>query len=477
MKSETPASTDQPPRITLGQALPTWCRIAALSFGGPTAQIAVMHRILVDEKKWVGETRFLHALNFCMLIPGPEAQQLATYIGWLMHGVRGALVAGLLFILPGFVAILALSMIYVTWHEVPAVEAVFFGLKAAILAVVLQAVIRIGSRVLKTRALLGVAAAAFVAIFFLHLPFPLVILGAAVIGLVGNRIWPASFPVLPAHGKQAANGKDVEHHIEPGEQVSPEILAVKPTVMRTLAIAALWLLIWWLPIIAVALFFGVQSVYATEGIFFSKAALVTFGGAYAVLPYIGQQAVERYHWLSAPQMLDGLGLAETTPGPLIMVVQFVGFLGAYHAAELDPAHPLPPLTAGILGSVITVWATFAPCFLYIMTGARWVERLRRNRALTAALSAVTAAVVGVVLNLAIWFAIKALFHKVQSSSFTIGGWALRFEWPVWSTISWGSVLCLTVAAVIIFGLRRNIFIALGAGIAVGVVWFSLLGTR
>ncbi len=476
MKS-TETTTDTPQRITLSQALPTWCRIAALSFGGPTAQIAVMHRILVDEKKWVSETRFLHALNFCMLIPGPEAQQLATYIGWLMHGVRGALTAGLLFILPGFVSILALSMIYVTWHEVPAVEAIFFGLKAAILAVVLQAVIRIGSRVLKTWALLGVAAAAFVAIFFLHLPFPLVILGAAVIGLVGNRIWPVEFPVLQAHGKQAANGNDIEHHIEPGEQVSPEVLAVKPTVTRTLLIAALWLSIWWLPILAVAMIFGLQSVYATEGIFFSKAALVTFGGAYAVLPYIGQQAVERYHWLTAPQMIDGLGLAETTPGPLIMVVQFVGFLGAYHVAEMDSAHPLSPLAAGILGSVITVWATFAPCFLYIMTGARWVERLRRNRALSAALSAVTAAVVGVVLNLAIWFAIRALFRKTQKSSWAMAGWTLDFEWPVWSTISWGSVLCLTVAAVIIFGLKRNIFIALGAGIAVGVVWFSLLGTR
>jgi chromate transporter len=463
-------------RVTLQQALPVWGRIAALSFGGPTAQIAVMHRILVDEKKWVSEPRFLHALNFCMLLPGPEAQQLATYIGWLMHGTRGALTAGLLFILPGFVSILALSIVYVTWHQVPAVEAILFGLKAAILAVVLQAVIRIGSRVLKTRALLAVAAAAFVAIFFLHVPFPLVILGAAVIGLVGNRLWPASFPVMQAHGK-TTNDQDLDHHIEAGEQVSPEILAVQPTVARTLMIALVWLAIWWLPIIAIALLFGMQSVYATEGIFFSKAALVTFGGAYAVLPYIGQQAVERYHWLTTPQMLDGLGLAETTPGPLIMVVQFVGFLGAYHAAALDPTHPLPPIAAGILGSVITVWATFAPCFLYIMTGARWVERLRRNRALTAALSAVTAAVVGVVLNLAIWFAIQALFQQTERRSFSLAGWPLHFEWPVWSTISWGSVLCLAVAALIIFVLKRNIFIALAAGVAVGAIWFSQFGPR
>jgi len=475
MESET-APEANPPRVTLAQALPAWCRVAALSFGGPTAQIAVMHRILVDEKKWVSETRFLHALNFCMLIPGPEAQQLATYIGWLMHGVRGALTAGLLFILPGFLSILALSIIYVTWHDVPAVEAIFFGLKAAILAVVIQAVLRIGGRVLKTRALLCVAAAAFIAIFFLKVPFPLVILAAGIVGLAGNRLWPASFPVLAAHDKQQVNEPDVEHHVEPGEQVDPKMLAVRPTVARTLAIASVWILIWWLPIIAVALLFGVNSVYATEGIFFSKAALVTFGGAYAVLPYIGQQAVERYHWLSAGQMLDGLGLAETTPGPLIMVVQFVGFLGAYHFAEQNPG-PLPPLAAGVLGSVVTVWATFAPCFLYIMTGARWVERLRQNRALTAALSAVTAAVVGVVLNLAIWFGVKALFQHVHVTSWSVAGWTMSLEWPEWSTISGGSVLCLAVAATLIFALKRNIFVALGVSVAIGAVWYAFLGTR
>jgi chromate transporter len=412
-----------------------------------------------------------------MLIPGPEAQQLATYIGWLMHGVRGALVAGLLFILPGFLSILALSIVYVTWHEVPAVEAIFFGLKAAILAVVIQAVHRIGSRVLKTRALLAVAALAFIAIFFFKIPFPLVILAAGLIGLVGNRLSPAAFPVLAAHGKKGVGETDIEHHIEPGEQVDPKILAVQPTVIRTLLIAAVWIVIWWLPIIAVALIFGVNSVYATEGIFFSKAALVTFGGAYAVLPYIGQQAVERYHWLSAGQMLDGLGLAETTPGPLIMVVQFVGFLGAYHFAEQHLSESLPPLIAGILGSVVTVWATFAPCFLYIMTGARWVERLRRNRALTAALSAVTAAVVGVVLNLALWFGIKALFREVHTSTWSILGRSWELEWPDWSTISWGSLLCLGIASVIIFGLKRNIFVALGVSVAVGAVWFAFLGTR
>lgn len=461
--------------MTYWQALPTWCRIAALSFGGPTAQIAVMHRIIVDEKKWVGEARFLHALNFCMLLPGPEAQQLATYIGWLMHGTRGALAAGLLFILPGFVSILALSMIYVLWHHVPAIDAVFFGLKAAILAVVLQAVIRIGSRVLRTRALLLVAAAAFVAIFFFHVPFPLVILTAGVVGLVGNRWRPDWFPVLQAHGKKADNDNDIEHYIEPGEQVSPAILAVQPTWSRTLLVLLLWIAIWWLPIGLVAIVFGGNSVYVTQGVFFSKAALVTFGGAYSVLTYIAQEAVEKYKWLTAPQMLDGLGLAETTPGPLIMVVQFVAFLGAYHHALEHSEEPLSPLAAGIIGSVITVWATFAPCFLYIMTGAPWVERLRRNRALAAALSAVTAAVVGVVLNLAMWFAAHVLFRDVQSPAVSLPGATIHLVLPVWGTISWGSLLCLGVAASLIFGLRTNMFVALGVSILVGVIWYAILG--
>jgi chromate transporter len=469
--------TTQPssPRVSFGAAVPTWCRIAALSFGGPTAQIAVMHRILVDEKRWVSETRFLHALNFCMLIPGPEAQQLATYIGWLMHGTRGALTAGLLFILPGFVAILALSMVYVTWHEVPAVDAVFFGLKAAILAVVLQAVLRIGGRVLKTRALVAVAAAAFVAIFFFHVPFPLVIAAAGLLGLIGNRLWPELFPTLQGHGKKGHVDKDLEGQIEPGEQVSPEVLSVRPTLARTVAVALLWLTIWWLPIGIVAWLLGPDSVIATQGVFFSKVAMVTFGGAYSVLAYVQQVAVEQYKWLTAPQMLDGLGLAETTPGPLIMVVQFVAFLGAYHAAVANPNGPLSPMAAGVVGSVVTVWATFAPCFLWIMTGAPWVERLRQNRPMAAALSAVTAAVVGVVLNLAIWFAVHVLFREVHAQEVTWGPVTLHTLWPVWQTVSWGGLVCLAVASGMIFWLKQNLFVSLGVSVAVGVVWYGLLG--
>lgn len=470
-----PSQRHDLPRITFWQAFPTWCRIAALSFGGPTAQIAVMHRIIVDEKKWVGEARFLHALNFCMLLPGPEAQQLATYIGWLMHGARGALTAGLLFILPGFVSILILSMVYVTWHQVPAVDAVFFGLKAAILAVVLQAVVRIGSRVLKTRALFAVAAAAFVAIFFLHVPFPLVILAAGIVGLAGNRLRPDWFPVLQAHGKRSVNEQDVEHHIEPGEQVSREVLAVQPTWSRTLLVLWLWLAIWWLPIGLVVLLWGEDSIYVTQGVFFSKAALVTFGGAYSVLEYIRQEAVSHYKWLTAPQMLDGLGLAETTPGPLIMVVQFVAFLGAYHHAVEHSGGPLSPLAAGTVGSIVTVWATFAPCFLYIMTGAPWVERLRRNRSLAAALSAVTAAVVGVVLNLGVSFAAQVLFREVEQPVMALGTIKVHLVSPVWHSVSWGSLLCFATAASLIFGAKTNMFIALGASVLIGVLWYALLG--
>jgi chromate transporter len=473
MEPAEPVTTEpSAPRVTYWQAFPTWCRVAALSFGGPTAQIAVMHRILIDEKKWVGESRFLHALNFCMLLPGPEAQQLATYIGWLMHGPRGALTAGLLFIFPGFVAILALSILYVLYQQVPTVDAVFFGLKAAILAVVLQAVVRIGARVLKTRAMLLLAAASFVAIFVFKVPFPLVILTAAVLGLVGHAYAPHWFPVLARHGKTPVGDEPLDSDVEPGEQIDPELIAIRPTWQRTLSMVALWLVIWWLPIGLVALWLGPDSVVTTQGVFFSKAALVTFGGAYSVLTYIAQQAVERYGWLTPTQMLDGLGLAETTPGPLIMVVQFVAFLGAYY----NPGS-LPPLAAGVLGSVVTVWATFAPCFLFIFTGAPWIESLRRNQSLSAGLSAVTAAVVGVILNLALWLAVHTLFRQVQDQSLALG--IIRVHWPQpnWSTLSVGTLLCMLLALVLIFPLKRNVVVTLAITVAVGIVWYALLGPR
>src|SRR6266481_6317068 len=314
--------------VSLAEAFWVWLRVAAMSFGGPAGQISVMHRIIVDEKKWVGESRFLHALSYCMLLPGPEAHQLTIYIGWLMHRWPGAIVAGGLFVVPGIVSIMALSYVYAAFGSVPAVAALFFGLKAAVLAIVLQAVHRVGSRALKSRPMLVLAALAFIGIFFLGVPFPLIVLAAAIIGFL---------------------------------------------VARALRVSALWLSLWLVPVIAVVAVLGADNTFSEIGGFFSKMAVVTFGGAYAVLAYMAQQAVETYGWLKPGEMLDGLGMAETTPGPLIMVVQFVGFLAAYR-------HPgmLPPMLAGTLGGLLATWCTFVPCFLWIGLGAPFIERLRDN---------------------------------------------------------------------------------------------------
>jgi chromate transporter len=451
--------------VSFREALWTWCRVAGLSFGGPTGQIAVMHRILVEEKKWISQHRFLHALNYCMLLPGPEAQQLATYIGWLLHGTLGGLTAGALFIVPGFLAILVLSFIYAEYQQTAAVAAIFFGLKPAVMAIVVEAVVRIGKRVLRNGAMLALAAAAFVAIFFFEAPFPLIILAAGTIGLVGGRLWPDLFHVIKGHAKADA---PPEHVVDSA--------AVERTVSfaRQVAIAAVWLLLWFGPIALLAALLGPQSVYTTEATFFSQAAVVTFGGAYAVLPYIAQAAVERFKWLTSAEMLDGLGMAETTPGPLIMVVQFVGFLGAYR----NPGE-LPPLAAGVLGSVITVWVTFVPCFLYISVGAPYIERLRTNRSLSCALSAITAAVVGVVLNLALWFAIKTLLADSGEQRYTL--WKLtdtldihvRWFQPSLATLSLAGLTIAIVAAIVIFVLKRGMFAALGAGVALGIVFYAL----
>jgi chromate transporter len=438
------------------EAFWTWCRVAALSFGGPAGQIAVMHRILVDEKKWISEHRFLHALNYCMLLPGPEATQLATYIGWLLHGTRGGLMAGTLFILPGFVALLILSVLYAEYQQTAAVMALFFGLKPAVMAIVVEAVLRIGKRVLKNGAMLAIAAGAFVAIFFLEAPFPLIILAAAALGLIGGRLRPDLFHVIKGH----AAGHDDDRR--PADAAAPTRMHVSH--WKTLLIALAWLTLWFVPILLLALIFGPHSVFVTEGTFFSKAAVVTFGGAYAVLPYISQQAVERYGWLKPPEMLDGLGMAETTPGPLIMVVQFVGFLAAYR----NPGS-LPPLAAGVLGSVITVWVTFVPCFLWIFVGAPYIERLRQNRSLSCALSAITAAVVGVVLNLALWFGVHTLFTDVGERHYS----PLHLRWfqPDFSTLSWPSLVIAITAAAILFGTKRGMFAALAVGVVLGVVFY------
>ncbi len=360
-----------------------------------------MHKELVDKRRWIDEERFLHALNYCMLLPGPEAQQLATYIGWLMHRTRGGLVAGLLFVLPGFVSILALSTLYALFREVTLVSSVFFGLKAAVLAVVVEAVSRVGKRALKSRLAYLVAGSAFIAIFFFAMPFPLIVLAAALVGVSAQAFLPSWLPKLASN--QAGSER---HSVVSGMEERGELAHTLPLCGRALRILAVWLLAWWLPVLALFLLLGGQHIFVQQALLFSQTAVVTFGGAYAVLAYIAQRAIEPYHWLLPGEMLDGLGLAETTPGPLIMVVQFVGFMGAYR-------HPgaLSPLVAGIVGSVVTVWVTFVPCFLFIFVGAPYIEALRGNRRLTAALSMITAAVVGVILNLSLWFGLHVIFRE------------------------------------------------------------------
>jgi chromate transporter len=451
---EDSSQTGTVPGVPFREAFRTWVRVGLLSFGGPAGQIAVMHRILVEEKRWVSETQFLHALNYCMLLPGPEAQQLATYIGWLLHRVRGGLVAGILFVLPGFVSILLLSLLYAGFQETTLVQSLFFGLKPAVVAIVVQAVLRIGGRALKNRAMITVAAAAFVAIFFLELPFPLIVLGAGLIGYLGSRVRPDLFVVIRGHAPAGEDASDSR-----GSSGQP---AARPSWVRSLRVAAVCLVLWWAPVGALALMFGTGSIWVQEGVFFSQAAVVTFGGAYAVLAYIAQQAVETYGWLEPGEMLDGLGMAETTPGPLIQVVQFVGFMGAYR----NPG-TLDPMLAGVLGSVLTTWVTFVPCFLFIFVGAPWIQHLRGRQGLTAALSGITAAVVGVILNLAAWFSVHVLFAEVGEMR-TAG---VRILVPEWATLDVAALL-ITIASfgslfVLRWGMIRTLLLAAAAGLAHG----------
>ena len=446
-----------PLRPTFREAFWVWCRVAALSFGGPAGQIAVMHRILVEEKRWVSENRFLHALNYCMLLPGPEAQQLATYIGWLLHRTAGGLMAGLLFVLPGFVSILVLSVLYASYRDLSVVEGLFYGLKPAVVAVVVEAVVRIGKRSLKNRVMVSIAALAFVAIFFFQVPFPLIVLTAAAVGYMGGKIWPETFVVIKERVAKAGDAA-------PQHAISDEMAAaVRPSLGHALRTLAIWLTVWLTPVAALWTFTGRDSVYTQESLFFSKTAMVTFGGAYSVLAYIGQQCVENYHWLEPGEMLDGLGMAETTPGPLIQVVQFVGFLGAYR----DPA-PLSPLWAGVAGSVITTWVTYAPCFLWIFLGAPYIESLRGRQALNAALSTITAAVVGVILNLSIWFALHTLFGTVTEHH--VGG--LRLLVPVWATIDPAAAVIAAAAMVAMFRFHVGMIPTLAASAAAGLLYFT-----
>jgi chromate transporter len=439
------------PYPSLKESTRTWVRVALLSFGGPAGQIAVMHRILVEEKRWISEPRFLHALNYCMLLPGPEAQQLATYVGWLIHGTFGGLIAGGLFILPGIICIMALSYVYALWGQVPFVTALLFGLKAAVLAIVVEAVIRIGKRALKGRALIALAAAAFVGIFFFAIPFPLIILTAGLLGLMGLvRASPIS------HGASTTTSVSDEQSLFGDEPVR----SARPSMARTIRVAAVWLSLWLVPVTALLILLGPHDVFSQIAVFFSKMAMVTFGGAYAVLAYVAQQAVQHYGWLKPTEMLDGLGMAETTPGPLIMVLQFVGFTAAYR----DPG-VLSPLLAGTLGGLLATWVTFIPCFLWIFVGAPFIEHLRGISALNSALAAITAAVVGVILNLALWFAI----HTIFAVTIPVRVWPLTFDAPVLSSLNRWALILTVAAAVAIFRLKWGMIPTLASSCAAGVV--------
>ncbi|OOL15224.1 chromate transporter [Ochrobactrum sp. P6BS-III] len=444
--------------VPLAEAVKVWARVAALSFGGPAGQIAVMHRIIVEEKCWIGEQRFLHALNYCMLLPGPEAHQLAIYVGWLMNKTKGGMIAGLLFVLPGFLAILALSYIYVIYGDLNAVEGTFFGLKCAVLAVVIQAVFRIGNRALKNNAMVAVAAVAFVSIFFLHIPFPLIIIVAGILGYFSGRAGLANFAVGGGHKSGTSNILEDKDSVL-GEQIPQHAL---PNLIWSLkfsgALAALWLT----PVALLIVVFGSDNIFSKIGLFFSQMAVVTFGGAYAVLAYVAQAAVEQYGWLHPGEMLDGLGMAETTPGPLIMVTQFVGFLASYR----NPGS-LSPLLAATLGSILTTWVTFVPSFLWIFAGAPFIEKMRGNAALGGAMAAITAAVVGVILNLAIWFVLHVLFAELRTV--TLGPFSLSV--PLLTSLSLPSLALTLLAAFAVFRLKLSVITILALSAALGVGWF------
>jgi chromate transporter len=393
MSEESPMPQLTPPVPTFREALRFWVKLGWISFGGPAGQIAIMHKEIVERRRWLSEEHFLHALNLCMLLPGPEAQQLATYLGWRLHGAKGGIAAGALFVIPSIFILFGLSWLYMAGGEITWVKGVFYGLIPAVIAIVASAVKRIGSKALKTPALWILALLAFIAIFFLKVSFVVIILSAALIGFVGGKRFPKQFPAGKGHGK--ADVGDA-----PFVELPP---APRTTWLRTATVSIVCLTLWWLPVLACGWLLGWRGIHFQEGIFFSKAALVTIGGAYAVLPYVAQMAVEHHGWLGQRQMIAGLGLAETTPGPLIMVLQFVGFVAAWqHPGELSP------LAAGALGAAITTWVTFLPCFLFIFLGAPHVEGLQERPALAITLTAITAAVVGVILNLAIWFAWHAL---------------------------------------------------------------------
>ncbi|MFL6002596.1 MAG: chromate efflux transporter [Nocardioides sp.] len=437
--------------VPLRTAVRAWFLISLQTFGGPAGQIAVMQRTLVDERRWIGEKRFLHALNFCMLLPGPEAPQLAIYTGWLLTGTLGGLIAGVLFVLPGLLAILALSVVYVAQGDTTVVTGLFLGLAPAVLAIVVQAVLRVGKRALHNRMLVLLAVAAFLALALFTVPFPIVILGAGGVGWAVHRWRPALLEIRDRPEPEADNAPLVP---------DDALHEARPSRRRNLAILAVGLVIWVAPVALIALLTrGEQSVFVDQGVFFGGMALVTFGGAYAVLSYVAQAAVQTYGWLQAGEMVRGLALAETTPGPLIMVVQFVAFLGAYR----DPGS-LDPWVAGVVGSLLVVWVTFVPCFVFIFLGAPYVERLRGSRPLAAALTGVTAAVVGVIANLAFFFAVHTLFTETRTAD-----WGpVQLLVPVWSSYVWESFLIAAIAMVLAFRFRWSVLKVLGVCAVLGL---------
>jgi chromate transporter len=458
--AERPTTTERPSRhhalvvddvIPFGQAVKAWFLISLQTFGGPAGQIAVMQRTLVDEKRWIGQRRFLHALNYCMLLPGPEAQQLAIYTGWLLNGRRGGLVAGTLFVLPGMLAMLGLSAVYIAYGDTPLVTGLFLGLAPAVIAIVIQAVVRVSQRALTHLALIGLAVAAFFALTFFGVPFPAVIVAAAVLGWALGRVWPT---IITTAGKKSIDDA-------PPPLVSDDHLhADRPSLRRSGIILTIGLTVWAVPIIAAGLAFGWESILVDQGLFFSGAALVTFGGAYAVLSYVAQQAVNVYGWLLPGEMVRGLALAETTPGPLIMVVQFVAFVGAYRAPG-----DLNPWVAATLAALLTTWVTFVPCFLFVLLGAPSVEQLRHNHALTAALTGITAAVVGVIANLAVYFAAHTLF--TESYDWVLG--PMHAQIPVLATVSIPAVVITGIACLLVFLAKWSVLRTLGACAILGIL--------
>jgi chromate transporter len=441
MRATAPPPTPLAPAF--GEALRTWIHVALNSFGGPAGQIAVMHREIVERRGWLDERRFLHALNYCMLLPGPEAQQLATYIGWLFHGVRGGLVAGILFVLPGVVVLMALSVIYAGFHDTTLVQALFYGIKPAVIAVVAEAAARLARRALKGRAHVSIAIGAFVAIFFFDIPFPLVIVGA---GIAGAMLLRGTAPASDSGTRSR-----------------------RPDARRSVVAALVGLALWLTPTAAAAVLAGPTSIYTQLALFFSFAAVITFGGAYAILAFIAQQAVDVFGWLTATQMVDGLGLAESTPGPLIMVVQFVGFMAAFGAAGGSEAG-LDPFVAGAVGGLLVTWVTFVPSLTFIFAGAPYAEYLRERPGLAAALAGVSAAVVGVIANLAVFFALNTLF-RVNGEA-TIG--ILRIHTVDVVSLDAFALVLAVASYVCLTRLRWPLLLTLALSAAAGLAYFLVV---